>query len=245
VIGSLRQFGLDAASAAVDLLIPRQCPVCGVFVQNAGLCAACWPDARFIAAPLCARCGLPFEYDVGPETWCGACHAAPPPFARARAAMVYDDVSRTLVLAFKHADRLDLTPLVVSWMQSAGGDLLADAQLIVPVPLHPRRLYRRHYNQAAILANALGVAGDIHVAVDGIKRVRHTASQSGLGRKARERNLRRAIAPSSGARAQIEGRRVLLIDDVFTTGATADACTRALMSAGAVQVDVLTFARVV
>lgn len=245
VIGTLRQLRLDAANAAFDLLIPRQCPVCGVFIQNAGLCAGCWPDAHFIAAPLCARCGLPFEYDVGPDTWCGACHAGPPLFARARAAMVYDDVSRTLVLGFKHADRLDLTPLVVSWMQSAGSELMADAQVIVPVPLHPRRLYRRRYNQAAILANALGVAGDIDVAIDGIKRVRHTVSQGGLGRNARERNLRRAIAPDSATRTQVHGRRVLLIDDVFTTGATANACTRALLTAGASQVDVLTLARVV
>lgn len=195
--------------------------------------------------PFCARCGLPFDYDAGADSWCGACVSRSPPYERARAAMTYDDLSRDLILAFKHGDRLDLTPLAVSWLRAAGGALIADADVVVPVPMHPRRLLRRRYNQAAVLAQGLGAIAGIEVAATALRRTRRTAAQSGLGRTAREKNLRRAIAPTEAARPRLAGRRLLLIDDVFTTGATVTACTQALLGAGALRVDVLTLARVI
>lgn len=245
MIKALRHLGWGAVNAAMDLVVPRQCAVCGVFVQNAGLCTTCWPNAHFIAAPLCEWCGLPFDYDVGADAWCGVCVAQSLPFGRARAAMTYDDVSRALILAFKHGDRLDLAPIMASWMRHAGSDLIGDAHGLVPVPLHPRRLRRRRYNQAAVLANTLGATCAIEVHSNALRRTRHTASQNGLGRKGRERNVRGFIAPTSAVGPQLEGRRLLLIDDVLTTGATVSACTRALLRAGAAQVDVLTLARVI
>ena len=172
--------------------------------------------------PFCARCGLPFDYDAGADSWCGACVSRSPPYERARAAMTYDDLSRDLILAFKHGDRLDLTPLAVSWLRAAGGALIADADVVVPVPMHPRRLLRRRYNQAAVLAQGLGAIAGIEVAATALRRTRRTAAQSGLGRTAREKNLRRAIAPTEAARPRLAGRRLLLIDDVFTTGCNRD-----------------------
>jgi ComF family protein len=159
--------------------------------------------------------------------------------------MTYDDLSRDIILAFKYGDRLDLAPLVVSWLCTAGGALIADTDAVVPVPMHPSRLLRRRYNQAAVLAQGLGVVADIEVVATALRRTRRTPTQSGLGRSAREKNLRRAIAPTEAARSRLAGRHLLLIDDVLTTGATATACSQALLSAGALRVDVLTLARVI
>lgn len=245
MIEGIRRVGSGAARVALDFIVPIQCPICRAFVRSTGLCPTCWPKARFIVPPYCARCGLPFDYDAGADAWCGACVSRSPPFERVRAAMTYDDLSRDLILAFKHGDRLDLAPLAVSWLHAAGSSLIADADAVVPVPMHAGRLLRRRYNQAAVLARGLGAVADIDVVARALRRTRRTPSQSGLGRAAREKNLRRAIAPTEAARPRIAGRSLLLIDDVLTTGATVTACSQALLRAGALRVDVLTLARVI
>lgn len=245
MIAGMRRFGSGVAHATLDFIVPIQCPICRAFVRSTGLCPTCWPKARFIGPPFCARCGLPFDYDAGADSWCGACVSRSPPFERARAAMTYDDLSRDFILAFKHGDRLDLAPLAVSWLCAAGAALLAHADAVVPVPMHPRRLLRRRYNQAAVLAQGLGAVADIDVVATALRRTRRTPTQSGLGRTAREKNLRRAIAPSEAGRPRLAGRNILLIDDVLTTGATVTACSHALLGAGALRVDVLTLARVI
>lgn len=234
-----------SAGFALDFVAPNRCGACGSRIHSAGLCSACWAKAQFVAAPLCARCGLPFDFDAGPDLWCGACIAHPPSFDRARSALVYGDVSRDLILAFKHGDRLDLTPLAVSWLQSAGRELLADADVVIPVPLHPRRLLRRRYNQSSVIALRLAAANGLGVLVGALRRTRNTPSQGGLGRRARETNVRGAIQVHAAARSLVAARRVLLIDDVLTTGATVNVCAGALLRAGAAHVDVLTLARVV
>ena len=230
------------ARALLDLLLPPRCLACSEEVsQPQALCAACWRKVTFLGEPCCACCGLPFDYDLGGGALCGACMRAPPAYDRARSALRYDDGSRRLVLSFKHGDRLNGAPAFGDWMRRAGAGLLADADLLVPVPLHWSRLLRRRYNQAALLAYAIRARGGPAVAPDALRRRRRTPSQGKLGTEERRRNVRRAFALKSGM--NVDGLKVVLIDDVLTTGATVEECARILKRAGAARVDVLTLAR--
>ncbi len=240
-----RRAGRAAVRRIVDALLPPRCIGCGAVVGSVGaLCGDCWRGIDFITAPFCARCGLPFGHEAGPGAICGECARNPPPFERARAAAVYDDASRRLILSFKHADRTDAAPALGGWLVRAGAEILADADAIVPVPLHRRRLLARRYNQAALLAGALSRASGVPCVVDGLVRTRATPSQGRMDRARRERNVRGAFAVRPARAAALRGRHVVLVDDVFTTGATASACARALLKGGASRVSVLALARV-
>ncbi len=230
----------------IDLVLPPQCLSCGSVVDDPHtLCAACWGRLRFIEHPLCSACGRPFDVEESDGALCGRCVRRPHVYARARSSLAYDDASRHMILMFKYADRTDAAPLFASWMGHAGRDLLAEAELIAPVPLHWTRLLRRRYNQAALLAQAIGRAAGIEVEVDLLRRQRRTARLAGMGAKDRARTVKGAISVPAARSERIKDRRVLLIDDVLTTGATVDACAQALLDAGASAVDVLTLARVV
>jgi len=230
----------------LDVVLPPRCLKCGTTVDAVGaLCADCWPAIAFLASPQCAACGLPFEFDLGPDALCGACAGERPAFERARAAFRYDEGSKDLILRFKHADRTDSSPAFARWMARAGAALLTDADLIAPVPLHWLRLFMRRYNQAALLASALGDLAGKPAVNDLLLRRRRTPSQGGLGALARRRNVAGAFAVDSRRRMLLQDKRVLLVDDVLTTGATVSACASVLLRAGAGAVDVLTLARVV
>jgi ComF family protein len=232
------------AKIALDLVYPPLCMACRAQVSAPGLCAACWSAARFLDGPGCSCCGLPFAVALEGENQCAACLAKPPAFDRARAILAYDDASKGAILALKHADRLDLVPGFARWLGRSGRPLLDAAQVIVPVPLHPARLWRRRYNQAAELARALGRDWNCAVQVAALERSRATPSQGAMASaKARRRNVQRAFRVPDPA--LVAGKRVLLVDDVVTTGATVEACARALKRAGATGVDVLALARVV
>lgn len=238
-------FLLRAAARAVDLLLPPLCIGCGVEVDAPGrLCPACWERVSYIVPPLCARCGFPFEYDPGPGALCAACTREPPDFDRARAVLRYDEGSRRLILGLKHGDRTEWAPAFGGWLARAGAELLAEADLVAPVPLHWTRLALRRFNQAALLAQAVGRAAGVPVEPDLMVRRRRTPSQGGLTRVQRRTNVRGAFAVRPAHRARLSDRRVVLVDDVLTTGATAAACARALRHAGAAAVDVLVLARV-
>lgn len=235
-----------AARVALDALLPPFCLSCRAVTDKPGtLCAPCWRTMQFLAPPFCACCGFPFEYDSGEGALCGACSRHSPAFDRARAVLRYDDASRGLILGFKHADKTHAAPAFGRWMARAGAGLLAEESIIVPVPLHWTRLFRRRYNQAALLALALAREARMPAAPDLLIRRRATPSQGRLGAAARRRNVAGAFAVRPRRRDLIDGKRVLLVDDVLTTGATADACARALKRAGAKAVDVLVLGRVV
>lgn len=230
--------------ATVDLVLPPRCPSCRVIVDGDGrFCIDCWTQLTFITVPHCARCGAPFDHDRGPGAECGGCLAEPPRFTTARAAFAYGGPARAVLLALKHGDRPYLAATMAPHMARAAGPLLSPAALLVPVPLHRWRLWRRGFNQAALLAQALAKASGAAIDLDVLTRVRPTPPSAGMGRSARAANVRGAFRVIDKAR--IKGRDIVLVDDVLTTGATADACARHLNRAGARRVDVLTFARVV
>jgi ComF family protein len=231
---------------ALDVALPPLCPACrGVLGESGGLCAACWSKLSFIAPPYCERLGTPFGYDPGAGVLSTEAVTDPPAFARARAAVRYDDVASALVHALKYGDRLDLAPSMGRWMAQAGRELTAAADALVPVPLHWRRLWARRFNQAAALARVVAQASGVPVLDDALRRRRATRQQVGLARAERATNVQGAFAVPEARHAAVAGRRLVLVDDVLTSGATIDACTRALLRAGAAQVDVLVFARVV
>ena len=234
----------NAGRRLLDVALPPRCLSCGTIVTDSGtLCGTCWPEVEFIARPFCAACGTPLSAaSATDELLCGGCLVKRPPWRRARSVFRYQGVGRALVLAFKHGDRLDAAPTLGQWLARAGAELFSDADMIVPVPLHRRRLFARRYNQSAVLAMALGKVTALPVVVDALVRTRATPTQGGLDRNARAANVRGAIA--ARGKQPLKGKRVVLVDDVLTTGATAGVCVAALKKAGAVSVDILTLARV-
>lgn len=236
-----------AGRAALDLLLPPQCLTCDAPVERQGqFCASCFRLTCFITEPFCACCGVPFGSvaQAGPDGKCPACRDRSPAFGRARAALRYDAQARRIILPFKHGDQVEAAGALAAYMARAGAALLRDTDLLVPVPLHRSRLRARRYNQAALLARALGRLAGKPALLDGLTRLRATDSLGEKSAVARAAEVEGAFAVRPGRMPAIAGRRALLIDDVMTSGATADACARALLAAGAVAVDVLVAARV-
>ncbi|MEX5728003.1 ComF family protein [Rhodovulum iodosum] len=234
--------------SVLRLIYPPRCLACGDRVESDfGLCMACWAATPFISGLVCDACGtpLPGTADPGAPVYCDDCLARPRPWARGRAALIYRDTARKMVLALKHGDRTDLAAPAAGWMLQAGAPLLRPGLLIAPVPLHRYRLIRRRYNQAALLARALARRGALDHCPDLLIRRRPTPVQEGLGAEARFANIDGAIALHPRRRALAPGREVLIVDDVMTSGATLSACAEACLAAGATEVSVLVLARVV
>lgn len=230
----------------VDVALPPQCLACRTRVSEAGgLCASCWSQLQLIEQPVCRRLGTPMAYEEGPDSLSAEAIADPPKFDRCRSVAVFDDIARRLVHGLKYRDELELAAWIGRWMARAGAELLADADLIAPVPLHRRRLWGRRYNQAALLGAELSRAGAVPMVGDALVRPRATRQQVGLSTRDRARNVRGAFRVTQSGERLVHDRRVLVVDDVFTTGATLNASARALLQAGAASVDALVFARVV
>ncbi len=246
-MGALAELarGHSIGRAVADFLLPPQCLKCGeVTAHGGGLCAGCWRKLTFITEPCCDRRGIPFAYDPGPGILSAAAIADPPKWDRARAAVRFDEHSKPLVHDLKYHDRHQVAPLISRLMATAGRALIEDAEIVVPVPLYRWRLWRRRFNQSALLAQRIAGLGGIVYRPDLLERVRATPAQVGLDHRQRKANVKGAFAVAPERRAELSGKTVLLVDDVITTGSTADACARALKKAGARCVNVLCFALV-
>lgn len=244
---SLGAIAARLGRAGLDVLLPPICLTCEAIVDAPGqLCPDCFARTSFITEPCCVTCGAPFSRagDGGRERVCGPCRFAPPPWDRARAALRYDAQAKRLILPLKYHDRVDLADALAPMMARAGATLLQDAEVIAPVPLHRRRLFSRRYNQAGLLAGAVGRLAGRETILDAMRRTRFTRPLGELGAVARARMVSGAFEVRAKRVDRFAGRRVLLVDDVLTSGATCGACVEALLAAGAAAVDVLVAARV-
>ena len=238
-----RQAAQALMQGGMNMLLPPHCGACDTAVDMPGrLCADCWSKVGFIVAPYCARCGTPFEIEAENGALCAACMRTPPAYRRARAAILYRNVGRDLVLVLKMADRTWIAPALGGWMAGAGAELLRDADLIAPVPLHRWRLLSRRFNQSAMLAAASRTSGAT-LMPDLLVRARATKSQARLSAVERRHNVQGAFRLRRRHAELVRDKSILLVDDVITTGATAEACVKALLGGGAAAVDVLTLAR--
>lgn len=228
----------------VDLIFPPRCPVCGDGIGGqTGLCASCWGTLAIPGEPACVACGRPFGDTMPDGATCAPCFASPPRHAGIAAGTLYNDTSRRLVLAFKHGGRLGLAPMMAGLMLSKLA-FVDESWIIVPVPLHRWRLWKRGYNQAAELAREIARRSGASMCVDGLERLKATPSLGGLGKAARKRALSGVIGVRPDRKALLKGASLVLVDDVLTSGATTDACVSALRRAGAEKVVIACFARV-
>jgi ComF family protein len=233
---------LSPLARLAALALPPRCPACGVVAEaDHRFCGTCWAELRFLGPPWCATCHLPFEVDRGADAQCGACLADPPRHDGVRAAVAYGPIARAVALKLKYGGRMAYAETMARAMARL---MPGEAELLVPVPLHRWRLWGRGFNQAALIAGALsrarGVPADPHL----LRRVKATPVLRGLGAKGRAKAVRGAFALAPGAKARLKGRTIVLVDDVHTSGATADACTRVLKRSGAARVILLCWARV-
>jgi len=235
----------ESLAPAVDLVFPPRCPLCGEGIEaQSGLCAACWATLVIPSEPSCTACQRPFSGHLDAGAICAPCMANPPRHDGIASATLYNDASRRLILAFKHGRRIALAPMLARLI-AARLPPIDESWLVVPVPLHRWRLWRRGYNQAVLLARELALATGASLAVDALKRTRATPALGGLGKRARRRALAGAIRVDSRQASALVGRKVVLVDDVLTSGATSNACIALLKRAGADKVVVACFARVI
>ncbi|GFM29560.1 ComF family protein [Novosphingobium sp. PY1] len=234
----------QALAPLVDLVFPPRCPLCGEGIAaQTGLCSRCWSELAIPGEPSCATCSRPFADGVGEGSVCAPCLAEPPRHDGIAAATLYNDVSRKLVLSLKHGNRISLAPMMAGLMLPKL-PFMDDSWLIAPVPLHRSRLWKRGYNQSAELAREIGKATKASHCVDLLERRKATPSLGGLGRSARNRVLTGAIGLNPRRKTVVKGAKIVLVDDVRTSGATSDACVSTLKRAGAGKVVIACFARV-
>ncbi len=240
--GTLKKY----SERLIDFILPPRCILSGEIVdKNGTLHSSKWKELNFISTPLCSTCGTPFEYLETDMSICARCLTSSPSYNKARSAIYYDDNSRDFVLKFKHGDKTNLSVSMVPMMLKAGRELFIDADYLIPVPLHRWRLLKRRYNQASILAKSISKETGIKFLPDTLTRHRYTKNQGAVSGKKRIKNVKNAFTVKKNDISLIKGKNLILIDDVFTTGATVNECAKTLIESGASKVDVLTLSMVV
>lgn len=242
---TLKTWSAKSYARFLNWLLPHQCPLCQELTLEHGLCGPCWGKLTFLSAPCCVQCAYPFSFFIQEGALCGKCLATPPAFQKSLSVFAYDAYSKNLILNLKHRRDLSLLPLFTEWLFQWGTPFFKEADVILPVPLHWTRLWTRRFNQAALLAQALSRKTRIPYVPTLLKRTRRTPPQGYLSRKERRQNVAHAFKVNPRKRFLLKAARVILIDDVYTTGATLEACARVLLAQGAQCVMVLTLARVV
>lgn len=243
---NVKNLIVKLGTRAVDIILPPRCIITGHYVDNQGMISPeAWSELSFITTPFCTACGIPLAFEVAKGTICASCAQTAPPFDKARSALIYNDDSKSIILRFKHADQTHAVHSFTPWLMRAGHEFMDDSEIIVPVPLHRYRLLKRRYNQAALIGHALARQTGISCIPDMLCRQRPTPSQGHLKFGERRKNVKNAFAVNPYHKQALKGRSVLLIDDVYTTGATIKECTKTLKKNGAGKVYVLTLARVV
>ncbi len=233
------------ATKILNFLLPPHCLISGEPVDHQGMIAPhYWANIHFIDAPFCHGCGVPFAHKTPGKLLCSQCLHDHPHFQTCRSAVVYNEASKSLILRLKYGDRLEVAPLLASWLHNTGGEILDKTDLLMPVPLHLLRRLKRKFNQSAVLSRHLARKTGLPTLDGVLRRQRHTPPQQG-DKKARQKNVRRAFYVLDKDKAQIKGKTITLIDDVYTTGSTVNECAKALLNHGAKAVNVLTVARVV
>ncbi len=232
----------------LDFILPPRCAITGDIVSSQGMLApTAWKELNFIEDPKCERCGSPFDYNNANDgdsiIICAQCLKNPPIYATARSALTYDDTSKRLILGFKHADQTQAVSTFIPWLERVGADMIKNADIITPVPLHPLRLLKRRYNQSGIIAQHLSQSTGVPIIFDLIRRTKNTQIQGYLPRKERKKNIKNAFKITDKKQTIIKNKNIVLIDDVYTTGATVTECTKVLLQSGAANVHILTLAR--
>jgi ComF family protein len=241
-----RKAMANLARTALDILLPPRCIACGELVfENGSLCGTCWTEIDFITSPLCITCGYPLEADAKKDSLCGHCIQKTPEYDQARSVFCYNEKSRAIIISYKYSDKTHSTERFVEWLMRVGKEMIEETDIIMPVPLHWRRLFERRYNQAALIANILSERSGVEGEMMALRRRKYTKPQASLTRRQRLKNLKGVFVVNDKYVDKIKGNNVLLIDDVATTGATIAECSKVLKKAGAEKVFVLTLARTV
>lgn len=231
--------------SVIDTILPPRCPGSGEIVEIQGAVSPnFWDQLQFIEKPFCKRCAIPFSFETDENNICAKCLEEDPFYDESRAPVVYNDASRRIILNFKFNDKTHYVHTFVPWMLRAGADLLGEADYIIPVPLHPKKIRMRKFNQAALLAHEISKKSDVKYIAEGLIRTRHTVPQKGLNKKERYKNISGAFAIGDRYLDKFAHKNIIIIDDIFTTGSTLNECARILKNAGAAKVNVITIARV-
>lgn len=236
----------NAIKQTVNFILPPRCALSGTVVSAQGeLSPDAWSELEFITDPQCKICGVPFDFQIDTEMECASCLKKRPLYERARAALIYNDHSRNIILRFKHADQMHILHSFMPWVMRVGEELISEADLIIPVPLHRFRLLKRRYNQAAVMSQYLSRMTGKEWSYNLLCRKRMTKSQGFMKPEERQKNVREAFIIPLAQQDKLDGKNILLIDDVYTTGATVNECVKTLLKYGAKEVNVLTIAKVV
>ena len=229
----------------IDTILPPRCALSGEIVDKQGMLSPdMWGRLNFITDPMCLVCGVPFDFDMegnqkgNEQSLCASCIKTPPIYQAARSALIYDDGSRDLILSYKHADQIACVHTFIPWLSRAGAGMLSAADYLIPVPLHRWRLFRRRFNQSALIAQTLGRVVNKPALLDGLERIRATATQGYLSHDERAKNVKRAFRIPAKYKDQLRSKNIVLIDDVYTTGATVQECAKVFLKVGVKRVDV-------